>query len=278
MFRRSQLYVPGNNPHMIQKSIASEADSVILDLEDSVPTTEKITARSLVGRSASELDWRGKEICVRINSPDTINGKQDIEELRRVEMIDTLVIPKSESDLSWLHDLTGKRIIPLVETVRGFSKMSEIAASRGVEALSYGAADFAASVGGTPGEYLQNPYVKTAIVITARYFGVDPIDNVFFNLKNVKEFRKQAAQARELGYIGKQLIHPSQVIVANQVFSESAQRVVWAKKVVTAFERARAEGIGAIRVDDHLVDDAQYRAAKDILAASDHGKGARGAH
>ncbi len=250
---------------MIVKAASLDCDSVILDLEDGVPQEQKEQARHLIRRLSSDLDWGSRELCVRINQVGSSNGRRDVALLKGAERIDSVVVPKAEGGLESVHKRTGKSVIPLIETVRGLINIEKILASDGVVAVSYGAADFALSVGGSVSEYLENHYVKSKIVVVARASGVEAIDNVFFELNDMDGFRKQAIRARALGYSGKQVIHPSQIPIANEIFAPSREEVEWAKRVVKAYDEARASGKGAIRVDDRLIDLVHYRAAKQVL-------------
>lgn len=265
VLRRSQLYVPGNNEKMIRKAATLNCDSVILDLEDAVPAGEKGAARNLAARLANELDWGKRELCARPNSVNSPNGKLDLKKLKGIARLDTIVVPKAENDLSFVHSSTDKNVLPVVETVEGLREIEAILKSKGVVAVGYAAADFALSVGGSVSAYLENIYVKTRIVVTARYFGVDALDNVFFDLDNPDLFRRQASNARALGFVGKQLIHPSQIDAANEIFSPTKEELAWAEQVVGEYEMSRDVGKGAIRVDGKLVDEVHYRLAKRTL-------------
>ena len=265
MLRRSQLYVPGNNEKMIRKSSSLDSDSVILDLEDSVPAKEKETARDLVRNMASELEWGKRELCVRTNSSSTSWGSGDLRRLRTVDRIDAFVIPKAEGDLSAIHRSTGKRLIPIVESAKGLLGVETIVDSDGVDAISYGAADFALSVGGSVIGYLENSYVKTKIVVAARSRGVDPISNVFFDLNDPGGFRRQALQAKALGFVGMQVIHPSQISVANRVFSPSTEELKWARRVARGYEKSARKSRGALTLKGELIDEVHYKIAKGML-------------
>ena len=250
---------------MIRKATTLKCDSVILDLEDAVPAGEKGPARDLVARLADELDWGKRELCARPNSVGCPDGKLDLKKLKEISRLDSIVVPKAENDLSFVHSSTGKNVIPVVETVKGLQEIEAILKSKGVVAVGYAAADFALSVGGTVSAYLENVYVKTKIVVAARYLGVDAIDNVFFDLDDPDLFKRQASNARELGFVGKQLIHPSQIDVANDVFSPTKEELAWAERVVREYEMSREVGKGAIRMDGELVDEVHYRLAKRTL-------------
>ncbi len=263
--RRSQLYVPGNIEKMIQKSRLLGADSIILDLEDAVPAAQKEKARSLVGKSIAEIDWERRELCVRINSPSSHLGKADIARLDSLDRLDSLVIPKAEGDLSAIHRSTGKRLIPIIETARGLSGIELVTRSGGVDAVTYGAADFALSVAGSVSEYLENVYVKTKIVVAARSAGIDPIDNVFFDLTDTAGFERSAKQARALGFSGKQLVHPSQIRIANKIFSPSQEELKWARKVLRAYMKSSRSGRGSLALEGALVDEVHRKLAKRML-------------
>ncbi|MDV3293393.1 MAG: CoA ester lyase [Nitrososphaerales archaeon] len=265
MLRRSQLYVPGNNEKMISKAALLEADSVILDLEDAVPAREKEDARRLVARLSRELEWGSRELCLRVNPSGSPEFKKDLAVARAAKRIDTLVIPKAEGDCSPLKARTGKPLIPIIETATGFMNLRSIAGSKGIAAITYGAADYAASVGGSVSAYLDNDVLKTTIVAAAAAARVDALDNVFFNLDDPDGFRRQAVAARSLGYVGKQVVHPSQIGPANDIFSPTDEEVEWAKKVLLEFRTASGKKRGAIRLEGALVDAVHSRLAKGIL-------------
>jgi citrate lyase subunit beta/citryl-CoA lyase len=250
---------------MIRKAATLACDSVILDLEDGVPAGEKEAARNLATKLAEELDWGKRELCARPNSVNSPDGKLDLEKLKGTTRLDTIVVPKAENDLSFIHSSTNKNVLPVIETVKGLREIEPILRSSGVVAVGFAAADFALSVGGSVSSYLENVYVKTKVVVTARYFGIDAIDNVFFDLDNPDLFRKQASNARELGYVGKQLIHPSQIDAANEIFAPTKEELAWAEQVVREYEMSRDAGKGAMRVDGKLVDEVHYRLAKRTL-------------
>jgi citrate lyase subunit beta / citryl-CoA lyase len=265
MPRRSQLYVPGNNERMIVKASTLGADSVVLDLEDAVPPGEKNRARTVIRRMSKELDWGKKELCVRINAIGTPEHAKDVASMRKIGRLDSVLVPKAEGDCTAVWRKTSKSLIPIVETARGLMTVNEIARSRGVVAITYGAGDYAASVGGTVEAYLGNEAVKTLIVAAAKAYGVEAIDNVFFELGNLNGFRAEAMASRALGFTGKQVVHPSQIPIANEVYSPSGDEVEWANRVIAEFEAAAPKKKGAIRVDGKLVDAVHYRLARDIL-------------
>ena len=265
MKRRSQLYVPSNSEKMIRKSVELNADSIIFDLEDAVPPEDKERARELLGKMLKELNWGKRELCVRINSLQLLDSYQDISFIAREDKISCIVVPKAENDLSFLYKATGRNLIPLIETAKGVVKIEDIVRSEGVVGISYGIADLSLSLGGDYTFYENNQYIKTLIVTMARAYDIDAIDKVYFDLKNLEGFRKECVEAKKLGYVGKQVIHPSQVDIANEVFSPTKEEIEWAKRVIEAYENAKKEGRGAIRLDDKLVDYVHYKIARKIL-------------
>lgn len=250
---------------MIAKAAALDADSVILDLEDAVPANEKARSREIVRSLSRSLDWGRKELCVRVNAAGTREHLLDVSAVKRIERVDVILIPKAEGDVSAVARRSGKSLIPILETAKGLMTLDALSRSRGVVAITYGAADYAGSVGGSVDTYQDNWVLKTLLVAAARAQGVEPVDNVYFDLENPEGFRAEATRARTLGFTGKQVVHPSQIPIANEVFSPSEEEVEWAKKVIREFEAAGGVKRGAIRVDGRLVDAVHYRLAKGIL-------------
>src|SRR2546428_634487 len=181
MRRRSQLYVPANNPRMIAKAAGLEADSILFDLEDAVPTDEKEAARQSLGSALRKAGWGRRELGVRINAPRTPEGERDLAALAGEPLVTVLVVPKAESDLSSLGRATGKALIPIIETARGVMRVEDVVRSEGVVAVTYGAGDLATSVGGDAEAYGRNVYVKTLLVIAAAAYGLERIDRGFFD-------------------------------------------------------------------------------------------------
>lgn len=253
---------------MIRKSSELPADSVILDWEDAVPPSEKDQAKRLLRNLANEISSRKRELCVRVNGLDTPWGMKDLLDASNFS-IDTLVIPKAETSLSFVKPATGKNVIPLIETGRGLVKMEEIVRSEGVEAVSYGVGDFAGSMGGAIDAYETSTYLKTRVVTIARAYGVDAIDRVFFDIKNLALLKSDALEAKKLGFVGKQVIHPDQVGVANEVFTPAAEEVEWSRKVVNVYDEAAKSGRGAISLEGKLIDAVHYRIAKKTLENAD---------
>lgn len=263
--RRSMLFVPGMDERKVRKALSIPADSIILDLEDSVPVTEKDRARDAVVGFLRDLDWGSKEVCVRINSIYTENGLRDLIALSRADRVDCIVVPKAESDLSFIYRLTGIEIVPIVETAKGFISLESIATSEGVSGITWGPADLALSVGGDLRSFENSSYIRIRLALVANAYGIDPIDKVYFGIDDLEGFRRDCIEAKKMGYIGKTVVHPAQVEVANQVFTPSREEVEWAKEVVEVYEQALKTGRGAVKHRNQLIDAVHYRIARRIL-------------
>jgi citrate lyase subunit beta / citryl-CoA lyase len=269
LLRRSQLFVPGNEERKIRKSLTLGADSIIFDLEDAVPESGKAAAREFLKEILQKLDFdhRKTEVCVRVNKKS--NGEYSPEDLVTVQgmkNVDSIVLPKIEFDAGKIHEITGKNLILLVETAKGLYNLHEIARSKGSVAIAFGPQDYANSARGNVAAYISNPSILGELVAASRANDLDPIDGVFFELTNLLSFRKVAEAARDLGCSGKQVVHPSQIEIANTVFSPSEAELKEAAEIVSLYEEAEKSNTGALRVNDQLVDAVHYRRAKDILA------------
>ncbi len=263
--RRSQLYVPANNEKMVAKAATLDADSVVLDLEDSVPPDAKEQARATLRRLVAALDWGGRELCVRINPLSSLESYRDLLLVSGLDRVDAIVVPKAEVGVGQAYRATGKHLIPIIETARGLLKVGDIVAEEGVVAVTWGAGDLAYSVGGSVDAYSSNIYVRTLVVACAVSAGITAIDKVYFNVADTAGFIKDAEEAKRFGFTGKQVIHPSQIDPANKVFTPTKEEVDWANRVLAAYEDARRTGRGAVRVDDSLVDEVHVRMARSIL-------------
>jgi citrate lyase subunit beta/citryl-CoA lyase len=174
------------------------------------------------------------------------------------------MLPKIEEVPSHVTN-SGKEINALIETAKGLTNLSTIASAKGISALSFGPQDFANSVGGSVEAYRMNVFVKTSIAVTAKAWGLDPVDGVFFELANLDGFREETKASKDLGYVGKQVVHPAQIEIANNVFGVSQEDISRATNLVEAYEKASQENVGALRIEDKLVDAVHYREAKAIL-------------
>ena len=266
---RTLLSVPGNRPGMIQKALDLPADVIILDLEDSVPLSEKPSARDTVRQSVVQMAQAGQRIFVRINSLASGIAHDDLEAII-VPGIGGINQPKpsSAADVkevaAAIERLESERgietghinILPWVETASGILNAYDIAtASPRVTGIIFGAEDFALDTGmlrtEEGGELL---FPRTMVVIAARAAGIGAIDTPYNNFKDEAGLVREAKLARGLGFDGKFLIHPGQIEPVNRIFTPSEEEVKRARAIVDAFEAAEAEGIGATSLDGKMID------------------------
>ena len=290
--RRSNLSVPGHVTKMHGKASESNADVIMLDLEDSVPIDEKKNARAQVINSLLSLNWEKKTVTVRINSLDTPFAYRDLIEVAEAagHIIDAIVLPKvndpadiffADKLLSGIEMETGRRQVGLeasIETAEGLMRAREIVqASSRTKTVVFGIADYSASIGARlvsisgHGEKEEDLYpghrwhfALSNMVMHAKAYGRMAIDAPYGNFKDTDGLRKSAVMACALGCNGKWAIHPSQIDVINEVFTPSADEIVLAKKVIDADAQARSEGRGAIAVEGRMVDQATVRLAKQL--------------
>lgn len=290
---RSVLSVPGSNWSMIQKALATAADEVLLDLEDAVAPGAKAESRGTVARALRDLDWGGRPRVFRMNALDTPFFYGDLIEVveQAGARLDRIVLPKVNrpEDVYVVETLLAQievnagitRPIGLevqIESAEGVVNCERIAAaSRRVEAIIYGPGDFTASVRmpavsiGTPDEWdaaypgHRYHYVMQRILVAGRAAGIRVIDGPVADFRDLDAFRRSAQVARVLGYDGKWCIHPSQVAIANEIFSPTEEEVAWARRVVAAYDEATREGRGAISVDSKMIDAASIKMARNVL-------------
>jgi citrate lyase subunit beta/citryl-CoA lyase len=281
---RSMLFTPGNNRRMIQKAGTLGADAVILDLEDAVPMAEKETARALVRDSVEQVAAGGSQVFVRVNA--LITGLT-AEDLRWVTQsgLTGVVLPKTESRQDVLEavrlidKLERERgiepgslaLMPQLETATGVLDAREIAtASKRIIALNFGSLDFTRDMGTTPSlEGTEVFYARSYIVVVARAARVMAIDTPWIDIADREGLVEEAKMARQLGFQGKLLIHPSQIEPVHQVFSPSEDEVAYARRVVQAFREAEAQGVGAISLDGKMIDVANARQAEELIARAE---------
>ena len=290
--QRSELAVPGSSPKMFEKALSSAADYVFLDLEDAVSPNDKITARANVIKSLNEMDWRGsgKTISVRINSLDTHYMYSDLIEIveQAGENVDTILIPKAgtASDVYMVDCLltqieTNKKlknkigIECLIETALGMSNIKEIAtSSERLEALHFGVADYAASlrarttvIGGLNPNYPGDQWHHglSELVMICRAYGLRPIDGPFGDFNDPDSYTDAAKRGAAIGIEGKWAIHPSQIELANNVFSPPEAEVTKAKRILEELEKAAKEGKGAAQLDGRMIDAASAKMAENIV-------------
>ena len=300
---RCQLFGPGSRPAIFEKKASSDADVINLDLEDSVAPTDKDSARANIIKAISDVDWGDNTLSVRINGLDTPYWYRDVVDLleQAGERLDQIMIPKvgCAADVYTVDALVTaietakgrtKKISfeVIIESAAGIAHVEEIAAaSPRLQAMSLGAADFAASmgmqttgIGGTQENYYMlrdgtkhwsDPWhwAQTAIVAACRTHGVLPVDGPFGDFSDDEGYRAQARRSATLGMVGKWAIHPKQIAVANEVFTPSDEAVAEAREILAAMETAKANGEGATVYKGRLVDIASIKQAEVIVRQSE---------
>ena len=300
---RCQLFGPGSRPAIFEKMAGSAADVINLDLEDSVAPDDKPQARKNIIEAIGDVDWGNKYLSVRINGLDTPFWYRDVVDLleQAGDRLDQIMIPKVgcaadvyavDALVTAIEAATGRAkpisFEVIIESAAGIAHVEEIAAaSPRLQAMSLGAADFAASmgmqttgIGGTQENYYMlhegarhwsDPWhwAQAAIVAACRTHGVLPVDGPFGDFSDDEGFRAQARRSATLGMIGKWAIHPKQIALANEVFTPSEEQVLEAREILAAMEQAKANGEGATVYKGRLVDIASIKQAEVIVRQSE---------
>ncbi|MBX3277368.1 MAG: CoA ester lyase [Acidobacteria bacterium] len=275
---RSLLYVPGDDERKIAHARQSAADAVILDLEDAIAPERKTAARDTLARALRETDFGPRTVFVRINGLATPFAIEDARVVAATGRAGIL-IPKVEGpdDVITIAPIlasqseTGsipRRLLCLIESPRGVLASREIAASSTLVAgLVFGSADLTREIGCrlTEGE-IELLYARSHVCLAARAAGIEVYDSPHFIIADPDGLRRSAQSARNLGYDGKTVIHPSHLETINEVFSPTVQEIHEARRIVEAMEAA--EGRGAIAFDGRLVDQVHLAQARKILTRS----------
>lgn len=263
--RRSLLFIPGNNPAMLQNADVFESDAVIIDLEDAVSISEKDSARNLVKHFLSTFRLPN-EVVIRINGMDTDFYCDDLDAVV-CENIDTIMLPKAnQQDLIKLDELLTKLessrkltkkigVIPIIELAMSILDIRQIASSPRVNGLLLGAEDLTSDL-----EVMRTLasdeifYARSMMAITCRAYQIDGIDTPFTDVNNEEGLVNDAKKARGLGLNAKACIHPNQIEVVNKVFSPSKENIEYSLRVLKAYEQAEKEGKGVFSLDGKMVD------------------------
>jgi len=296
--QRCELAVPGSNPNMFEKAMKSGVDFVFLDLEDAVAPDDKIQARKNIIEAINDLDWKGNgvSLSVRINGLDTQYMVRDVVDLieQAGHKIDTILVPKVgvysdvymvEAMLNQLEIQQGLKnkigVEALIETALGMANVENIACNGSagrLEALHFGVADYAASnrarttnIGGLNPDYPGDQWHSaiSRMTVACRAYGLRPIDGPFGDIKDPEGYKLAARRAAALGIEGKWAIHPSQVDLANEVFTPPPAEIEKAKRILSALDEAAAQGKGAAALDGRLIDAASARMANNVVEVAE---------
>ena len=278
--RRALLYMPGDDRRKIEKATTLGVDSVCMDMEDGVAITHKTEARAVIAQAMKELDFGRSERCIRINSVGSGLEKYDLAAALATNS-DSIVVPKVEtaaqvraiSDYIEMYERSARmavrniRMLVGVETARGILNIKEIAeADRRLEAIIFGAEDYAASIGATrTKEATEVLYARSAVVTACAANDLQAIDMVYIDFRDVDGLRAEAEQGAQLGFSGKQIIHPDQVAPVQEAFTPSDEAIEYAQRVVDAFTASQKEGKGAFALDGKMIDMPLLKSAQKVL-------------
>ena len=277
--RRALLYMPGDDWKKITKSLTLGVDCICMDMEDGVAVNRKAEARATIAKALQELDFGKSEKLARINSVGSGWEKDDIAAVLPVRP-DGIVIPKIESldqikwgseiieaaELRYGWPINSVRMLVGVETAKGILNLREIASHPRLDGIIFGGEDFAASVGATRSrDATELLYARQAVVVACAAFGLQAIDIVTIDFKNLEVVRAEAEFGARLGYSGKQIIHPAQVEPVQSAFTPSDEAIAYAKRIVESFEASQKEGRGAFALDGKMIDMPLLKNARKVL-------------
>ena len=283
--RRAVHFVPGANEKMLNKSLALEADTLVLDLEDAVTPDNKDAARETVTDWLRQVDFGRQERMVRMNPLDTPWGVADLEVTMRGRP-DSYLVPKvrTRDDVLKIHTIISrmereygypqgevKLVVLATETPEGLLNIKDFGSCPRVDALSWGAEDLSAAIGARrnraeDGSFLEVfRYARIMTLLAATAAGVQPLDTVFVDIRDGAGLRQECIEGAWMGFTGKITIHPSQVGVVNEVFTPSAQEVAESQELLAAFEENQKAGKMAFSFKGQMVDVPHLTRARTIL-------------
>ena len=277
--RRALLYMPGDDWNKINKAISLHVDTICMDMEDGTALNRKTYARATIAKALQDLSFGKAEKLARINAVGSGFEYEDITTVLPCHP-DGIVIPKIEAleQVQWASEIietvelangwpvNSIRILVGVETARGILNLKEIASHPRLDALIFGAEDFAANIGATRSRAAwEVMYARSAVVTHAAAFDLQAIDMVFIDFRDPLNLKIEAAQGAAMGFTGKQIIHPNQVQPVQEAFTPSQAAIQYAARVVETFEAHQAEGAGAYELDGKMIDMPLLKNAQKVL-------------
>ncbi len=275
------LYIPGNNPAMLQQGGVYGADSLLLDLEDAVALNQKDAARILVKNMLSSINFYDSEVCVRVNHIDTPFGREDLEQIVPLQP-DAIRFPKTESakDLAELiniiEDIETRHGLPhdkmtihaMIETALGIQNVFDIAKySKRVDAITIGGQDLIADMNiSNSKDGAGIDLARKMIVMAAKANKIDAIDTVFVDIDDEEGLRKETEYSKQIGFSGKAVINPRQIDIVHQVYTPTESEIRKAYRIVREFNIKTKEGIGVFAVDGKMIDAPIVARARHILS------------
>lgn len=277
--RRALLYMPGDDWRKITKSVTLGVDCICMDMEDGTAVNKKTEARATIAKALRELEFGRSEKLARINSVGSGWEKEDIDAVLP-HRPDGIVIPKIESpdqiqwgseiietaELSHGWPVNSIRMLVGVETAKGILNLREIASHPRLDAIIFGGEDFAASIGATrTQDATELLYARQAVVTACAAFGLQAVDIVSIDFKDIEALRAESEFGARLGYSGKQIIHPAQVEPVQTAFTPNADAIAHARRIVETFEASQKEGRGAYALDGKMIDMPLVKNAQKVL-------------
>jgi len=277
--RRALLYMPGDDWKKIVKSITLGVDSICMDMEDGVAVNKKAEARATIARALRELDFGRSEKLARINAVGSGLEQDDIQAVLPCHP-DGIVIPKLEKleQIEWASGMieaaelehgwpiNSVRLLVDVETAEGILNLKEIASHPRLDAIIFGGEDFAASIGATrTKEATELLYARQAALTAAAAFGLQAIDIVTIDFKDIDSLRAESEYGAQLGFTGKQIIHPAQVEPVQTAFTPNDAAIAHAQEIVKTFQASQARGAGAYALDGKMIDMPLLKNAQKVL-------------
>ncbi|MCH8966942.1 MAG: citrate lyase acyl carrier protein [Planctomycetes bacterium] len=271
-FRRSRLYLPGNEPKFMLNAGFHNPDGIILDLEDSVAPPQKDAARLLVRNALRTIDFREAERMVRINQGDM--GIDDLDFIVP-HNVHVILIPKVEDAAqvrrvdARIAELLDQRVflMPIVESALGAIRAYEIAsATDSVVALAIGLEDYTSDIGvARTKEGRESFWARSQVINAAKAAGVQPVDTVFSDVADTDGLRESVLEAKALGFDGKGCIHPRQIAIIHKAFAPTREEFDKARKIVAAFEEAQAKGLGVVSLGSKMIDPPVVKRAQRVV-------------
>jgi citrate lyase subunit beta/citryl-CoA lyase len=281
--RRSVLYMPGSNARALEKARTLAADALILDLEDAVAPDAKQTAREQVVAAVKAGGFGKREIAIRVNAFSTSWGMEDFQAAADAKP-DAILVPKisSADDMDQIARALAQtnadgriRIWVMIETALSGFRLEQIAAAAKndktrLSVFILGTNDYAKETRAkiTRGRAGLIPFLASTVA-AARAYGIDVIDGVYNDISNIDGLKEESAQARDMGFDGKTIIHPTHIAPCNEAFSPSQDEVATARKVVSAFEQPEAKGKGVLQIDGRMYEILHAEIAKRTVAVAD---------
>jgi len=278
--RRTMLYIPGNNPAMLQQGGIYGSDSLLLDLEDAVALNQKDSARILVKNMLKTIDFYGTEVCVRVNHLDTPFGLEDLEEIVPLQP-DAIRYPKTETveELEKLikiieaiedkHNLPHNKmtIHAMIETALGVQNVFRIAKhSKRVDAITIGGQDLTADMNiKSTKDGSGIDLARKMIVMAAKANKIDAIDTVFVDVNDEEGLRKDTEYAKQIGFTGKAVINPRQIDIIHDVYMPTEDEIRKAYRIMKEFNKNKKAGIGVFAIDGKMIDAPVMARAAHIL-------------